>query len=141
MRKGSLCWATAAGRCSSRAVEIPEDAQQITIGRNGEVLVSQGDGTLNAVGQVTLARFVNAEGLKQIGRNLYVATDASGPAVEGNPQEDGLGAVIQRALELSNVDPVRELIDLITTQRAFEMNSQSIQSADETLRVVSALRR
>ena len=84
---------------------------------------------------------VNPEGLKQIGRNLFIETEASGDAVTGAPESEGLGAVNQGMLELSNVDPVRELIALITTQRAFEMNSQSIQSADETLRTVSNLRR
>ena len=84
---------------------------------------------------------MNPEGLKQIGHNLYLDTDASGPAVTGSPQEDGLGAIGQGQLEMSNVDPVRELIALITTQRAFEMNSQSIQSAEQSLQVVSNLRR
>ena len=88
-----------------------------------------------------MARFVNPEGLKQIGRNLYVETDASGASVTGTPQSDGIGAISQGNLEMSNVDPVRELIDLITTQRAFELNSQSIKSADESLQIVSNLRR
>jgi flagellar basal-body rod protein FlgG len=115
---------------------------QIVIGRNGEVQVRQtGSSVLTTVGQVELARFVNAEGLRQIGRNLYIETDASGAPITGNPQEDGLGAIQQGMLEGSNVDPVRELIDLIQTQRAFELNSQSIQSADQSLQVVSRLRR
>ena len=84
---------------------------------------------------------MNPEGLLQIGRNLYKETDASGAPVTGTPQTDGLGAINSGALELSNVDPVRELIDLITTQRAFELNSQSIQSADESLQIVTNLRR
>ena len=101
----------------------------------------QGSSTLNVIGQIELARFVNPEGLKTIGQNLYVETDASGPPVNAPPQSDGLGSINQNQLEMSNVDPVRELIDLITTQRAFELNSQSIQSADETLQIISNLRR
>jgi flagellar basal-body rod protein FlgG len=84
---------------------------------------------------------VNKEGLKQIGGNLYVESAASGPPTTGNPQEEGLGAIAQGVLESSNVDPVRELVDLIQTQRAFELNSQSIKSADQALQVVSNLRR
>ena len=83
---------------------------------------------------------MNPEGLKQIGRNLYLETDASGAPVTGTPQSDGLGSLAQGNLEISNVDPVRELIDLITTQRAFELNSQSIKTADESLQIVSNLK-
>jgi len=81
------------------------------------------------------------QGLKPIGANIFVETESSGPPIEGNPGEDGLGEVLQGFLESSNVNPVRELVDLIKTQRAFEMNSQSIQAADEALQVVSNLRR
>jgi flagellar basal-body rod protein FlgG len=70
-----------------------------------------------------------------------VETDASGQPITGTPLEDGLGALMQATLEGSNVDPVRELVELIFTQRGFELNSQSIQSADESLRVVTNLRR
>ncbi|HUU84332.1 MAG TPA: flagellar basal-body rod protein FlgG [Phycisphaerae bacterium] len=123
-------------------ITIPDDVTQIVVGRNGEVQVKQtGSSVLSTVGQVELARFVNSEGLRQIGRNLYTETDASGAPITGDPQEDGLGAIQQGMLEGSNVDPVRELIDLIQTQRAFELNSQSIQSADQALQVVSNLRR
>jgi len=123
-------------------ITIPDDYSAINVGRDGEVLVTQpGSATPTAVGQIELARFVNPEGLKQIGRNLYVETVASGVPITGNPQEDGLGAIQQGALEGSNVDPVRELIDLIQTQRAFELNSQSIQSADQALQTVTNLRR
>jgi flagellar basal-body rod protein FlgG len=96
---------------------------------------------LSTIGQIELARFVNPEGLLQIGRNLFVETDASGVPLTSDPQEDGLGAIQQGMLESSNVDPVRELIDLIQTQRGFELNSQAIQSADEALQVVNNLRR
>ena len=123
-------------------IVVPDDEIEITIGRNGDVRVrQQGAPTLNTVGQIELARFVNPEGLKQIGRNLFVETDASGTPIIAQPETDGLGAIAQGQLEMSNVDPVRELIDLITTQRAFELNSQSIKSADESLQILSNLRR
>ncbi|HNQ24464.1 MAG TPA: flagellar basal-body rod protein FlgG [Phycisphaerae bacterium] len=139
--EGNLVLGNSRGEVLEPSVTLPDDATDITVGSDGEVQVRQGNGPLTAVGQVQLARFVNPEGLKQIGRNLYLETPASGAPVTGAPQSDGMGAITQGALEMSNVDPVRELIDLITTQRAFELNSQSIQSADETLRTVSNLRR
>lgn len=139
---GNVVMANSDGSVLEPPVAIPEDAIEVSVGRNGEVRVrQQGANTLNEIGQIELARFVNPEGLKQIGRNLYIETDASGAPVTGAPQEDGLGAINQGSLEMSNVDPVRELIDLITTQRSFELNSQSIQSADETLQIMANLRR
>jgi flagellar basal-body rod protein FlgG len=139
---GNVVMANSDGSILEPPITIPEDAIEVSVGRNGEVRVrQQGANTLNEIGQIELARFVNPEGLKQIGRNLYIETDASGAPVTGTPQSDGLGAINQGSLELSNVDPVRELIDLITTQRAFELNSQSIQSADQTLQIVTNLRR
>lgn len=139
---GNIVLANSEGSTLEPPITIPEDALEISIGRNGEVRVrQQGSNALNTVGQIELARFVNPEGLKQIGRNLYIETDASGTAVQGDPQTDGLGSIDQGTLESSNVDPVRELIALIMTQRAFELNSQSVQSADETLQVVSNMRR
>ncbi len=139
---GNVVLGNSRGPLIEPPITIPDDALDISVGANGEVQVrQQGSNTLTTVGQIELARFVNPEGLKQIGRNLYIETDASGAPVTGTPQSDGLGAINQGHLEKSNVDPVRELIDLITTQRAFELNSQSIKSADESLSVVSNLRR
>lgn len=138
---GNVVLANSDGAVLEPPISIPADAIEISVGRNGEVRVrQQGSNTLNTVGQVQLARFVNPEGLKQIGRNLYLETDASGAPVTGTPQSDGLGSLAQGNLEISNVDPVRELIDLITTQRAFELNSQSIKTADESLQIVSNLK-
>lgn len=139
---GNLVLGNSGGAILEPAIVIPDDAIEVSIGRNGDIRVrQQGAHTLNTIGQIELARFVNPEGLKQIGRNLYIETDASGAPVTAQPETDGLGATVQGSLEMSNVDPVRELIDLITTQRAFELNSQAIQSADETLQIVSNLRR
>lgn len=139
---GNIVLANSDGAVLEPPINIPADAIEVSVARNGELRVrQQGSNTLTTIGQVELARFVNPEGLKQIGRNLYIETDASGAPVTGTPQSDGMGAISQGNLEMSNVDPVRELIDLITTQRSFELNSQSIQSADESLQIVSNLRR
>lgn len=139
---GNLVLANSEGSIIEPPISIPDDTIRINIANDGEVSVlQQGSPTLSVVGQIELARFVNPEGLKQIGQNLFAETDASGPAVSGPPQSDGLGTLQQGALEMSNVDPVRELIQLILTQRAFELNSQTIQSADQALQVVANLRR
>jgi flagellar basal-body rod protein FlgG len=99
------------------------------------------DSTQQDAGTIELATFVNPAGLKQVGENLYTVTEGSGPATTGLPGSDNRGALLQNFLEASNVDPTRELIGLIQTQRAFEMNSQSIRAADDTLRAVAQLRR
>jgi flagellar basal-body rod protein FlgG len=128
---GNIVLGNSDGSALEPPITIPDDAIEISVGRNGEVQVrQQGSNTLNTIGQIELARFVNPEGLKQIGRNLYIETDASGSPITGTPQTDGMGAINQGQLEMSNVDPVRELIDMINTQRAFELNSQTIQIAD-----------
>ncbi len=140
--EGNLVLGNSEGSILEPPVTVPEDAIRIEIGNNGEVSVlQQGATALTVVGQVELARFVNPEGLAQIGQNLWKETDASGPSVTGSPQSDGLGTIQQNALEMSNVDPVRELIQLILTQRSFELNSQTIQAADQALQVVANLRR
>ena len=91
-------------------------------------------------GQIQLASFINPAGLTQIGENLYTETAASGAPIVGNPSEGHYGRILQGQLESSNVDATYELIELIRTQRAFEMNSQAIRAADETLRSVGQLR-
>ena len=109
---------------------------------DGRVLVTQpGEVEPTEIGQIQLAAFVNPQGLKQIGENLYAQSDASGDPILGNPSEDNLGTIRQGLLEASNVDPTRELVELIRTQRAFEMNSQSIRAADDVLQQVAQLRR
>ena len=142
--EGQLALANSVGTLLEPSITIPDDvtADGITIGQDGVISVRVTGATeLQEVGQIELARFINPEGLLQIGKNLYLNTDASGEAITSNPQEDGAGGIMQGSLEQSNVEPVRELVDLIMTQRGFEMNSQSVQSADETMRVVTNLRR
>ncbi len=123
-------------------ITIPDDAVEVAISQQGLVSVRIAGATeFQDVGQIELARFVNNIGLEQLGANLFQQTDASGPPILGNPGQDGLGIILQGKLELSNVDPARELIELIRTQRAFELNSQTIQAADEALQTLNQLRR
>jgi flagellar basal-body rod protein FlgG len=130
------------GRLVDPAVTIPPDATDIVFSADGRVNVRQpGNQQLSQVGQLQLANFVNPQGLLKVGENMYVQTDASGNATPGNPGLNGLGIIRQNALESSNVEPVNELIDLITTQRAFELNSQAIQAGDQILQLVGNLRR
>mgnify|MGYP001046506670 CR=1 FL=1 len=139
---GELVLANDQGRRLDPGVSIPPDATEVDIGIDGQVFVKlPGDAVATPVGQLQLATFVNPAGLEPIGENLFTETAGSGPPTVGNPSEENRGRLRQGMLEGSNVDPTRELIDLIRTQRAFEMNSQAIRVADETLSAVSQLRR
>ncbi len=130
------------GRLVEPQITIPTDATDIVISPQGNVSVRQpGSQNLTNVGQLELASFVNAEGLLRLGENLFAETDASGAATQGPPGENGVGVLRQGSLEASNVEPVAELIDLITTQRAFELNSQAVQVGDEMMQLVANLRR
>ncbi|MCG8404314.1 MAG: flagellar basal-body rod protein FlgG [Phycisphaerales bacterium] len=125
------------------AINIPTEAgTNIVVSELGLVQVmTPGATELQDVGQIELARFINNAGLKQLGSNLYQQTDASGPPILANPSQDGIGVIRQGNLELSNVDAARELIELIRTQRSFELNSQVIQAADQTMQILNQLRR
>jgi len=139
---GEIVLANDQGRRLDFGGTIPETAVSVTINTDGRVWVLEpGVAEPTEVGQIQISTFVNPTGLKQVGENLFVETAASGPVIEGNPGEINRGRILQGRLENSNVDPTRELIEMIRTQRAFEMNSSSIRAADETLRAVSQLRR
>ena len=121
-------------------ITIPADATSITISETGVVSVTlANDPSQIEVGQIQLATFPNSSGLSPVGRNLFVETPASGQAVQSNPAEEGAGRVVQGFLESSNVAVVSEMIDLISAQRAYEINSKVITAADEMLRGVSKL--
>jgi len=122
---------------------IPEDipTRDVSIGSNGEITGLDENGRQQVFGQIQLARFANPGGLIQYGSNVYLETEASGPPVEGEPGEEGLGQLKGGYLELSTTEAVTELVELIKTQRVFQMNSQSIQTADQALQVVANLRR
>ncbi|KHL84241.1 flagellar basal body rod protein FlgG [Helicobacter pylori] len=123
-------------------ITLPEDTTQVNIGVDGTVSVTQGlQTTSNVIGQITLANFVNPAGLHSMGDNLFSITNASGDAIVGNPDSQGLGKLRQGFLELSNVRLVEEMTDLIIAQRAYEANSKSIQTADAMLQTVNSLKR
>ncbi|MGL2891975.1 flagellar basal-body rod protein FlgG [Helicobacter pylori] len=123
-------------------ITLPEDTTQVNIGVDGTVSVTQGlQTTSDVIGQITLANFVNPAGLHSMGDNLFSITNASGDAIVGNPDSQGLGKLRQGFLELSNVRLVEEMTDLITAQRAYEANSKSIQTADAMLQTVNSLKR
>lgn len=141
-KDGELVLATDVGRRLDPRIVLPQDAQDISVSSDGEVTyTTAGNTTPQTAGKILLSSFINPAGLKQIGENLYVPTESSGPAVDGNPGEGALGLIKSGALEASNVDPTHELVEMIKTQRAFEMNSNSIRAADDTLRAVAQLRR
>ena len=115
-------------------MQIPEGAQSITIGNDGTVTVQiAGQPTPQQVGTLTLTDFINPAGLQAKGENLYLETAASGPAQNGSPGLNGLGTLQQGALESSNVNVVEELVSMIETQRAYEMNAKAISTADAML--------
>ena len=130
------------GRLLEPAINIPQGATDVSISPEGIVSALQPPSTQSQqLGQIQLARFINPQGLIQKGENLYAVSDASGSPQTVNPGLEGAGVLRQRFLEASNVEPVRELVDLITTQRNFELNSQIVQVADQQLQLVANLRR
>jgi flagellar basal-body rod protein FlgG len=119
-------------------VTIPEGAISVTVGSDGTVTAQlQGQTDLTNVGQVQVANFANAAGLQATGDNYLIETPASGAATLGNPGEDGRGHIRQGMLEGSNVNVVEELVDMIETQRAYEVNSKMISATDEMLKYVN----
>jgi flagellar basal-body rod protein FlgG len=141
-RDGELVLANSDGRRLEPNISIPADATSVQITEDGKVFfTTAGDPEPQETTPLTLVTFVNPAGLKQIGESLFTQSAASGAPIEGQPGTENRGRILQGFVEGSNVDPTRELIDLIRTQRAFEMNSNTIRAADETLRAVAQLRR
>ena len=115
-------------------ITIPDDALNVSISSDGVVsVVSQGQASPTEIGNIQLADFVNATGLQAIGNNLFLESGASGSPQTGVPGLTGLGTLIQSSLEGSNVNTVEELVNMIETQRAYEMNSKAISTADEMM--------
>jgi len=129
------------GRIVDPAVTVPEGATVgITAGGQVQAFI-QGQQEPTTLGTLQLATFQNEEGLLRQGDNMFSQTVASGAPQVGTPGTNGFGALRQNYLEASNVEPVQELIDLITTQRSFELNSQAIQAGDQVLQLIANLRR
>jgi flagellar basal-body rod protein FlgG len=139
---GEIVLATDQGRRLEPNITVPDDATKVQVTADGQVLAFfEGESDPQNLGELEIAAFVNPAGLRQMGENLFAETAASGPPIAGVPGETGLGTLQQGVLEGSNVDPTLELISLIRTQRAYEMNSQTIRAADEVMRQVAQLGR
>jgi len=129
---------TAVGYELEPAIVVPENALSVTIGRDGVVSVQlPQEAVPDEIGALELADFVNPAGLEPIGENLFLESQASGPAIVGEPGLDGLGTIIQGALETSNVNVVEELVNMIETQRAYEMNARAVSTADQMLQYLT----
>lgn len=122
-------------------IVVPEDATSVSVGTDGTVSVLQaGQQDATEIGQIQLTNFINPAGLHSLGDNLYINTSSSGDPIDGTPGENGLGAIRQGFVELSNVQLVEEMTDLITGQRAYEANSKAITTSDEMLQTVNNLK-
>jgi flagellar basal-body rod protein FlgG len=129
---------TSSGYVIQPAITIPNNSTSLTIGSDGVVSsLTPGSATPTQLGSIQLADFINPGGLQAVGQNLFDETASSGSPATGTPGLNGLGSVIQGALETSNVNVVEELVNMIETQRAYEMNSKAIQTTDRMLQFVT----
>jgi flagellar basal-body rod protein FlgG len=140
-RDGNLV--TGEGNALEPQITIPQQAQSVTIARDGTVsYVQPGQSAAQVAGQIQLANFTNPAGLNSLGSSLFAPTDASGQATIGNPGgQEGMGALLQGYLEQSNVNVVEEFINMIVSQRAYEANSKVVKAADEMYSQVNNLTR
>ncbi len=133
---------TSDGYSMEPGISVPSDTMSISIGTDGTVSIIQAGETIpSEIGTIELARFINPAGLNSIGRNLYLPTLASGDSISGTAGEDGLGTITQGYLEMSNVSVIDEMVNMITAQRAYEINSKAIQTTDEMLQISNNLKR
>jgi flagellar basal-body rod protein FlgG len=133
---------TSDGYLLQPALTIPEDATDVSVGKDGTVSVKiAGNTDTQEVGQILLTDFINPAGLKAVGQNLFTETTASGPPIESTPGQDGLGQITNGYLESSNVSVVEEMVQLIIGQRAYEINSKVVQTCDEMLQTANNIRR
>ncbi len=129
---------TLGGNLVQPQITVPVEATKVTVTREGQVYAYIDDLTAPVeLGQLTLSRFANEAGLEPLGNNLFAETEASGTATQGTPGSTEFGTLSQGYLEASNVDPMREIADMISAQRAYEMNSKVIQAADEMSSVIT----
>jgi flagellar basal-body rod protein FlgG len=131
---------TSDGLLMTPTINVPAGTVTLTVNPTGTVSVTDSKGTVTQVGQITLARFINPAGLTSIGQNNYDKTDASGDAVVGNPGLVGNGTISQYSLENSNVNVIDEMIKMITGQRAYEIDSKAITTADNLLSILNNLK-
>ncbi len=120
------------------SIAVPQEAQTVTIGTDGTVsAVLQGNATPQVLGNILLVDFVNPGGLQSAGGNLFLETASSGNPISGTPGQNGIGELLQGTLENSNVDIVEEMVNMITTQRTYEMNSKVVSTADQMLQNIT----
>ena len=132
---------TSDGYLVQPAITIPTNATGITVSQTGQVQVNvPGQTTPQAVGQLTIANFTNEAGLEAMGQNLFTVSGSSGAATTGNPGDPGFGTLMQGYTESSNVDAVTEITSLITAQRAYEMNSKVVSTADQMLSTTNQMK-
>ena len=121
-------------------IQVPEGTVAFTVDSGGTWTASDSNGQELATGRIELADFLNPAGLTSLGRNLYDVTEASGDAFTGNPGEEGFGTITQHYLEMANVSVIEEMVNMIVGQRAYEINSKAIQTADDMLQVINNLK-
>ena len=140
-RNGDGVIVTHDGSIVQPEITIPDDATEVYVNNSGEVWVKQ-DGETDEVnvGQLELATFVNEAGLEAMGNNLFLETEASGAPVLDNPDAEGFGSILQGYLSTSNVNPVTEITELVSAQRAYEMNSKIISTSDQMLNTINQLK-
>ncbi|WP_333593531.1 flagellar hook-basal body complex protein, partial [Anaerospora hongkongensis] len=136
--QGRMC--TSDGFLLEPQITIPQEATDFTVSSEGRVTATTTAGQQD-LGEITLARFINPSGLESIGRNLLKETEASGVPMVTNPGADGAGTLAQKYLEMSNVQVVDEMVNMIVAQRAYETNSKAITTADEMLGQAANLKR
>lgn len=133
---------TSEGYLLTAGISIPAEAETISIGVDGTVsIVNAGETEATEIGQLTIAKFLNPAGLSAMGRNLYEQTTASGDYIEGVAGLDGLGLIRTGYLEMSNVETVEEMVNLIVAQRSYEINSKAIQTAEDMMQIANNLKR
>ncbi len=120
---------------------IPQKTNTITVETGGKVVASGSDGKELGSVQIQLYNFLNPAGLMSVGNNLLVASDGSGDPIQGNPGTDDYGTILQGSLEMSNVDVVEEMVNMIATERAYEIGSKVIQTGDDMLHLAAGLKR
>jgi len=120
---------------------VPQGSVRVSVDSYGTLSALDAAGNALASTQLTIVDFINPAGLYSMGKNLYRQTEASGEPVEGNPGTDSFGTITQGFIEQSNVDVVKEMVDMIVTQRAYELNSKTVQTADDMLSIASTLKR
>ena len=130
--------ATPQGYALEPAVNIPQGSTALTIGRDGTVsVVVAGEPTSTQVGNLQLVDFINPTGLQAVGGNLFKETVASGAALQATPGQNGVGQTVQGMLEASNVSVVEEMVNMVATQRAYEMNARVVSTADQMLQYIA----